>query len=297
MQTAILYNPVAGRGRARATVDQVVDEARRLFGEVRLLATERPGDGVRLAREAAEQGAARLLVVGGDGTVHEAANGVMQVAAQRRPALAVVPEGTGNDFAKLTGTHGRGPRTAVRGIAAGRPARFDLGEAWGEYFVNTLGVGLDAEVARQLRSVKRLRGTLAYAVALLKALRTIRPVALTIEAGAERFEGEWLLAAVGVGPVEGGGFHLLPGARPDDGLLDLCAVRPLAFGKLLALIPTVMAGKHGRFREVSLRRADRITFRGTEPLAIHSDGELRAPGDRELVLTLHPGALPVILAG
>ena len=78
MTTAILYNPVAGRGRARATVDAVVDEACRHWRDVELLATEAPGDGVRLGKLAAEQGVSRVIVVGGDGTVHEAANGILR---------------------------------------------------------------------------------------------------------------------------------------------------------------------------------------------------------------------------
>ncbi|MBW8773328.1 MAG: diacylglycerol kinase family lipid kinase, partial [Gemmatimonadetes bacterium] len=170
MSTAILYNPVAGRGKARATVAAVVDEATRHFQEVELLATERAGDGVRLGKLAAERGFAQVIVVGGDGTVHEAANGLLAAGVPRLPALTVVPEGTGNDFAKLVGTDGLGAREAVRRLAQGERAHFDVGEAWGEFFVNTLGIGLDAEVATHLREVKHLRGTLAYGSALLRAL-------------------------------------------------------------------------------------------------------------------------------
>ncbi len=296
MSTAILYNPVAGRGKAKATVAAVVDEARRHFRDVELLATEAPGDGVRLGRSAAERGVERIIVVGGDGTVHEAANGILAAKLARLPSLTVVPEGTGNDFAKLVGTDGLGPREAIIGIVKGEIAHFDVGEAWGEYFVNTLGVGLDAEVAAHLREVKHLRGTLAYGSALLRALRTHRDVELEITVGAEKFTGQWLLVAVGIGAVEGGGFHLMPGARPDDGLLDVCAIRPVNMARLLALVPMVMLGKHGRFPEVCMGRTDKITFRAPTPIALHSDGELRCPGATELAITLHPGRLNVIRA-
>ena len=297
MSTAILYNHVAGRGKARATVAAVVDEARRHFRDVELLATEVPGDGVRLGRLAAEQGMERVIVVGGDGTVHEAANGILRTQRATLPALTVVPEGTGNDFAKLVGTDRCGAREAVRRIARGQVAKFDVGEAWGEYFVNTLGVGLDAEVARHLCGVTYLRGTLAYGKALLAALRTYRDVELEVIVGTEQFTGRWLMVAVGIGAVEGGGFHLMPAARPDDGLLDICAIRPVPLLRLLALVPMVMLGRHERFRECWVGRTDRITFRGTQPLAIHADGELRAPGATELVITLHAGLLSVIRAG
>ncbi len=296
MSTAILYNPVAGRGRAKATVAAVVDEARRHFRDVELVATEGPGDGVRLGRQAAEQGVERIIVVGGDGTVHEAANGILSARLARLPSLTVIPEGTGNDFAKLVRTDRLGPRQAVRAIVKGQLARFDVGEAWGEFFVNTLGVGLDYEVARHLRSVKYLRGTPAYGKALLMALGGFRDLELELEVGPDRFTGRWLTVAVGIGAVEGGGFHLMPGARPDDGLLDICAIRPVPLLRLLALVPTVMLGKHAGFREVWLGRSDRVTFRAPVPIAIHADGELRAPGATELVITLHAGLLSVIRA-
>ncbi len=296
MSTAILYNPVAGRGKAKATVNAVVDEARRHFRDVELLATEAPGDGVRLGRSAAERGVERVIVVGGDGTVHEAANGILAAKLARLPSLTVVPEGTGNDFAKLVGTDGLGPREAIVGIVKGQIAHFDVGEAWGEYFVNTLGIGLDAEVASQLRSVKHFRGTLAYGMALVAALRIYQDLELEIEVGQERFTGKWLMVAVGIGAVEGGGFHLMPGARPDDGFFDVCAIRPVPMLKLLALVPTVMAGQHHRFRECWMGRTEKITFRAPTAIALHADGELRCPGATELAITLHPGRLNVIRA-
>jgi diacylglycerol kinase (ATP) len=297
MSTAIIYNPVAGRGKARATVDAVVDEARRHFPGVEVLPTEAPGDGVRRGREGAERGFERVLVVGGDGTVHEAANGILGAKTTHRPLLSVIPEGTGNDFAKLVGTVKLGPREAVRRLARGTPARFDVGEAWGEYFVNTLGVGLDAEVTMHLKGVKRLRGTLAYGKALLGALRTYDDVEIALEIGTERWEGKWLMIAVGIGAIEGGGFHLMPGARPDDGLLDVCAIRPTPLLRLLSLIPRVMLGTHPSCPEVWLGRATRLTLRGTQPITLHADGELRSPGEREVTIELHAGVLPVLRVG
>jgi diacylglycerol kinase (ATP) len=294
--TAILYNPAAGRGKARATIDAVVDEARKRFGEVEVLPTEGPGDGVRRGREAAERGMARILVVGGDGTVHEATNGMLRSGVATLPAIAVIPEGTGNDFAKLIGTDGLSPREAVRRLARGTPARFDVGEGWGEYFVNTLGVGLDAEVTKHLQKVKRLRGTLAYGKALLGALGTYEDIELEVEVGGEKFSGKWLLVAVGIGAVEGGGFNLMPDARPDDGLLDICAIRPTPLLRLLTLIPRVMLGSHTRESRCWMGRGTEVRFKGASPLTIHSDGELRSTGSTELVVTLHAGVLPVIRA-
>lgn len=296
MTTAVIFNPAAGRGRARATVDAVVDEAARHFGPVTVLATERPGDGVRLGTEAARRGFERVLAVGGDGTVHEVANGILAAATATPPALSVVPQGTGNDFAKLVGTYGTSPREAVRRIAQGRPARFEVGEAWGECFVNSLGIGLDHEVPYHLKSVTHFRGTPAYAIALCKALGGYRDIGLEVEIDDQRFDGRWLTVAVGVGAIEGGGFHIMPGAVPDDGLLNVCAIRPVPIARLVVLIPLVMAAKHTGLREVHHTKARRIRFRGTAPLKIHSDGELRSPGATEVEITIRPAALSVLKA-
>lgn len=296
MSTAILYNPAAGRGRARSAIAKIALEVRRTFPAVELFSTEGPGDGKRLGRLIAEQGFERLIVVGGDGSVHDAANGILTAAGTHRPLVTVIPVGTGNDFAKLVGTHGHAPPEAVRLLAHGTPGRFDVGEAWGEYFVNSLGVGLDHEVPFHLQSVKRLRGTPAYALALLKALRGYRDIALTIDIGGVSHTGRWLTAAIGIGAVEGGGFHMMPGARPDDGLFDICTVRPAPLWRLLGFIPLVMLGKHGGLREVTLARATSVTFHGDAPLKIHSDGELRSNGSHQLAVTLKPGVLPVLKA-
>lgn len=297
MSTAIIYNPVAGRGKARATVDAVVDEARKQFGDIEVLPTEAPGDGVRRGREAAEKGMKQIIVVGGDGTVHEATNGLLRSGVADLPAIAVVPEGTGNDFAKLIGTDGLGPREAVRRLATGTPGMFDVGEAWDEYFVNTLGVGLDAEVTMHLKKVKRLRGTLAYGKALLGALGTYSDIELEVDVGEDRFSGKWLLVAVGIGAVEGGGFNLMPSALPDDGLLDICAIRPTPLVRLLTLIPSVMMGTHTNDSRCWMGRGTEVRLKGSAPLTIHSDGELRSTGSHEVVIALHKGVLPVIKAG
>ena len=297
MSTALLYNPAAGRGRARGAIARVLREMKRAFGAVELFSTTAPGDGVRLGAEIAGEGFERLIVVGGDGSVHEAANGMLRSGAPRLPLLSVVPVGTGNDWAKLVGTYGHGVREVAHRLVRGTPARFDVGEAWGEYFVNSLGLGLDHEVPYHLQSIKRLRGTPAYAVALFKALRGYREIPLEVQIDGTTYDGQWLTVAVGIGPIEGGGFHLMPGARPDDGLFDVCAVRPASLLRIAMLVPLVMMARHTRLKEVTLARATTVTFRGRTPVKIHADGELRSNGSHELTVAIRAGVLPVLKAG
>lgn len=296
MSTALLYNPAAGRGLAPRLRDRALRAARVHWPRIELLETERAGDGVRLAQDAAQAGIERLLVLGGDGTVHEAANGVLTSRAPELPAIGVIPCGTGNDFAKLVGTAHCRPEEAIRRLANGTLVRFDVGEAWGECFVNSAGIGLDADVAEHLRTVKRLRGTAAYTLALLRTLRAFRPRRLDVVLGDETWSDRWTAIVFGNGPVEGGSFRLTPTAKPDDGELDLCAVTALGMTRLLALIPTLFWGGHGGYREVRLRRVTTVTIRSPdEPLQLHLDGELRSTGAREVVVQVRPASLPVLV--
>ncbi|MGB7212442.1 MAG: diacylglycerol kinase family protein [Gemmatimonadales bacterium] len=297
MPTALLYNPAAGRGLAPRLRDRALRAARAHWPRIELLETERAGDGVRLAQDAAQSGFDLILVLGGDGTVHEAANGVLGSRAPTLPSIGVIPCGTGNDFANLVGTARCRPEEAIRRLAAATQARFDVGEAWGEYFVNSAGIGLDADVAYELRTVKRLRGTAAYALALLRTLHTFRPRQLEVTVGAETWSGRWTAVVLGNGPVEGGSFRLTPDAKPDDGELDLCAVTELPMARLLTLIPTLFWGGHGRYREVRLRRVTTVTIRSPEgPLRLHLDGEIRSTGAAEVVIQVRPATLPVLVA-
>lgn len=300
MSSALLYNPAAGRGLAPRLRDRALRAAALHWPRIELLETRGPGDGVRLAREAVAAGVERLLVLGGDGTVHEAANGLLGAGAPTAPLppIGVIPCGTGNDFAKLVGTARCRPEAAVRRLAAGTLARFDTGVAWGEHFINSAGIGLDADVAHELRTVKRIRGTAAYALALLRTLSTFRSRRLDVTVDGQTSSGRWTAVVIGNGPVEGGSFRLTPDARPDDGRLDLCAVAEVGVGRLLALIPTLFWGGHGRFREVRLAQVTSVIVRSPEePLRLHLDGEIRSTGATEVEFQVRPATLPVLLGG
>ena len=294
MPTALLYNPAAGRGLAPRLRDRALAAAARHWPGLELLETKGPGDGVRLAAEAARAGVERLLALGGDGTIHEAANGILAAGVAAPPPLGVLPSGTGNDFAKIVGTWRLTPEEAIRRLATAEVKRYDVGSAWGEVFINSLGIGFDADVAHELRTVRRLRGTAAYALALFRTLRQLRGRTLDVTVGDETWSGSWAALVFGNGPIEGGSFRLTPDARPDDGLLDLCAVTELSVPRLLAVIPTLFWGGHRDFKEVRLRRVTSVTIRSPhEPLMAHLDGEIRT-GAPEMTVSVRAAVLPVL---
>lgn len=250
---------------------------------------------MELARAAAGS-ADRLLAVGGDGTVHEVANGLLASGRDPLPPLGVVPAGTGNDFVKMTGTARLGPEAAVAALAAGTARRFDVGRAWDEWFVNSLGVGLDADVARRVNAYKHWPGAAGYVVAALQAImhREARP--LRVRTDGSEWHGPVTVLEVGIGPCAGGVFYLTPDARPDDGLLDVCVVGAFGLRFLVTRAHRVLTGRHTTLEEVRMSRGTQVAITAEDgPLLAHLDGEVRAPGRRELDITLHPAALPVLV--
>jgi diacylglycerol kinase (ATP) len=290
-------NPAAGHGRSARFREEVLVAARRHWGEVTLELTERPGHATELAR-AHGGGVERVIAVGGDGTVHEVANGLLTAGRATPPPLGVVSVGTGNDFAKMTSSARLRPAEAIAAFATGGTRLFDVGLAWGEYFVNSLGVGLDADVARRVNMYKHWPGALGYVVAALQAIIHRRSLRLRIEADGESWSGPTVVLEVGVGPCAGGVFYLTPDARPDDGLLDVCAIGPFGLGFLLTKAPRVLKGRHTTLPQVRMAKCTRLRVESADgPLIAHLDGELRSPGTEVLEVTLRRAVLPVLVAG
>ncbi len=303
----LVVNPGAAGGRG-ARVGALAAEGLRLRGlAVEVRETTAPRAASDLALVAARGGAATVVAVGGDGTVHEVAEGLMRAGerAEERPVLGVVPAGTGNDFAKLVGVE-RGLDRALDVIAAGTARVWDVGRArWKggeggeEVFVNAVGTGIDVEVVRQLDRLSRLPGVVSYVVALLRALRGYRAVGLDLRIDGARASRDVMMIVVANGRCIGGGFHVCPAARPDDGWLDTCVVDEVGLPGIARIIPRILRGRHGGDRAVSIGRAREVLIvaRGPEDLFFQLDGELREPrGARELDVHILPGALRVLVS-
>ncbi len=295
----VIVNPASAGGGGARMVSRIEEGLGRRGVEFRLRRTESPGHATSLAHRAAEEGRERILAVGGDGTIHEIANGIL--AAGGGASLAVLPTGTGNDFYRMVGAPSdldAALDTAARGV----PRSFDVGLArWdgGErHFVNLFGIGIDVEVLRRREGFRRLPGLTQYLAALLSALVRFRPFAVEVEVEGERIRAEpTLLSAVTVGPSIGGGFLVSPTAVADDGLLDLCFVAAMSFGRVVRCIPRVIRGTHGDLDEVSLRRARTFRFRSADgrPFHFQFDGDLAPGTTAEVVVEIVPGALKVLV--
>lgn len=257
--------------------------------------TERPGHGTELAANAAQDGARYVIAVGGDGTVHEVANGLL--SARSDAALGVVPIGSGNDFAKLVGVYRHDPARAIARLVTAEPRRFDAGRVLDEWFVNTMGFGFGPAVVRTRNAMPDLRGFLSYLVPVLRTFTTFRPPLFDVRAAGFAERGYMMMVEVCNGTTAGGSYRFAPDADPTDGKLDVCLIRRVSLPRFLLAIPRVMRGTHAGMREVALVRTAELVIRSPEaPLLLHLDGELREPGVHECTVKIERGKLNVLVA-
>ncbi len=301
----VILNPTAGDGRAGRAAEPILVGLERRGIEADIVSTGGPREAVALGLEAARARYDIIIAAGGDGTVHEVANGLLKALAQGvdGPALAVLPVGTGNDFAKLVGPLGD-LEASLDIVAAGRLRRFDAAvAAWEDreqWFVNAAGTGIDVEVVRQ---IQRRRGRPSpaiakYLAAVVRALVTYRAIPLRFHFDTDVIDRDTMIIAAANGRCIGGGFWICPRAEPADGRFDICIVNKLSFLGAMRALPLIMRGKHEQHRKVEMFRASTVVIEalGPDPLFFQLDGELHEPpGLRKLSLRLVPSALPVLV--
>jgi len=304
----VILNPAASSGRGGRLHPRIEAGLASRDIPFTLHRSEAPGHAEALAREAAASGADLILVVGGDGTIHEVANGLLKGDGVP-PPIAVVPVGTGNDFFRMVAGK-RDVDAALDSLLDGSERSFDVGRARFDgrdvYFVNLLGVGVDVEVLRRRESFPRLKGLPQYLAALVSALFTFRPfsVQVTIRDEAKTgdpdvIEDRTILMAVTVGPSVGGGFMLNPAASPYDGLLDLFFVKTLGMLKLARYIPKVIRGTHQGVPELLQRQilAAELKRSDGEAFFFEMDGETMPDPVTRLEFEVCPKLLRVVVPG
>jgi diacylglycerol kinase (ATP) len=298
----LILNPVANHGRSL----QVAADLRPLMAEYNAdwSGTDYPGHAAELARQAGEQGYDLVVAVGGDGTVHEVVNGLMQVSEKKRPALGIVPLGSGNDFAHILGIPAN-PAEALQSALTGASHILDVAvvrdeNGRTEYFNNTLGIGFDGVVTIRSRKITRIHGFMMYLIAVVQTIiLNFKPMNLHVETESETWEQPTLMLTIGNGPREGGGFLVTPDAKLDDGILHYGAIRKVSRLMMFRLIPEVMKGTHGRFKPVRLGTCKKMTVVSDVALYVHADGEIYAgfgTDVRQLAIEVFPGAIRFLKA-
>lgn len=296
VDTCVIYNPASGRGRS----------ARRLAGVRRAWAnraafwpTSAPGQGEALALQAATEGFATVAAAGGDGTVHEVANGLLR-SERRDVVLAILPTGSANDYASSLGVDANWwqrdePTLQSRAVDVGvvrAPGR-------SRYFVNGLGLGFNGMVTCESRRIRWLQGVALYGLAVLRTVcfrYQLNPMSLRIDEQERRTPTLALSLALG---RREGNFVVAPQAVLDDGLFDYIHAGPLRRRDLVRLLPSLFGGGGlpCAYPNLWLGRCRKVRLQAESPLVVHTDGELFCvpeEGVRELEIDLLPKALRVL---
>jgi diacylglycerol kinase (ATP) len=288
----VLANPTAGRGKAGRLIGRVTAELNALGIDHHIQVSGSAADLERLAREAAESGVDIVAVLGGDGSVGAAANGLVG----SRTALAPLPAGTGDDFAKAIGP-GR-LDAATRLLAAPDIRDVDVVQvtAGGQErcYVNIAGAGFDSEVNETANAMSlKLGATGTYVVAVLKTLRRFVPAHYEIEVDGQRTVTDAMLVVVGNSTSYGGGMRVVPDARIDDGVLDICIVHALSTPAFLRAFPRVFRGTHTSHPKVTMLRGTRVSVEANRRIQVYADGE--RVGSLPAVFEIRPGALRLVV--
>ncbi len=294
--TVVIVNPESNGGRTRVRWPALEGRLRDAVGKVEIVETDGPGGGDRAAREAARAGADRIVVVGGDGSLSEAATGVLDEGFGDRIALGWLPMGTGCDFGRSVGVS-RDPARALASLARGARRRVDVGAITFEgeggvertrRFLNVASFGLsgltDLHVARAGRS---LGPTAAFLIGSLRAIRDYAPPLVGIDIDGERvFEGEVAMAVAANGRFFGSGMEIAPGAVVDDGLLTVLVVSWMSKPRLVANLPSLYRGTHVTHPNVTVlsgKRMEAHALRGEALLDVDGEPLGALPATVELV--------------
>jgi len=298
----IILNPMADMGNAWR-VARDLRSITEQHGGVDWSGTVYPGHAIELAKQAGEQGYDMVIAMGGDGTVHEVMNGLMQIPEDKRPTLGVVPVGSGNDFAYAIGVPTKSEHALLHALES-EPSSVDLGlmtdeHGKKEYFDNTLGIGFDTIVTIRSHRLPLLRGFLMYLAAVIQTiLLNHNPIHVKIETDIETLDEHVLMTTLCNGGREGGGFMFSPDSKMTDGIMEFLLVRKVSRPMMFRLLPEFMNGTHRRFtKQIRMGACKKLSITADAPLYIHADGEVYSSfgsNIRKATFEILPNALKVV---
>lgn len=292
-RTLVIVNPMAKHGETEKLVPVVEQLLMSVPHDT--VTTAHTGHAAEIA--AGATGYSTVLAVGGDGTVHEVLNGLMHHPAASRPALGLIPTGSGNDTRRTLGIS-EDIADAVLQFQSGERRPFDVGVCNGIHFNNSFAAGLDARVtakAVEYKTTKKRSGLWLYLTALMHVLfHELRgeQVRMTLD-GEAPYDTEMLIVAVTNGPTYGGGFFITPDSKPDDGVFDMCVIDPLSLPECLWRLPFVIMGKHTRMKPVHMSRHTSVVIEADHPVPAQVDGEVLL--EKRYEISMLPGAITCIV--
>jgi diacylglycerol kinase (ATP) len=289
-----VVNPAAGGGRAAKAIPELQKaiQARQL--EARLYITDFAGQATQLVQKIPVL--EPIIVVGGDGTLHEVIRGLLDGQARSERVVGLLPLGTGDDFARGVGLPIANLEAALDVVLRGRSRWFDAARIGSRSFLNGFGVGFDAQVARTVKSTpKGLPGSLRYLMAIFQELSALEPRPVKVFADEILVhDGAALLVAIMNLKGYGGGLKINPNGNGSDGLLEIVIAKKFSKLGTIGILPLLAQGKHLGHKEVQVLEAKNIRLEWRDIMPAHVDGELLEPA-RVFELAVLPEAISVFV--
>lgn len=285
----IIANPAAGHGQGESWINRLQRRLQQNGEKYELLKTRRPGHAMELARQLAESGERRIVVLGGDGTIAE----VIPALAETDLELGILPVGTGNDLARSLGIPLNDLEASLEVLRGGRLRRIDIGWERDRLFALMAAVGYPSLVSEETNKMKRLKGTAAFFAAVYKALGRMKVLSVHMVLDGEPLELECTSVMVQNTPYCGGGQLVAPAASLEDGMLDVVVIGAVGKLSMMYHFPKVYRGTHIEHPAFSVFRARSVEVRTESPLPKMFDGDLC--GTTPLEAKSIGGALSVVV--
>lgn len=289
-QILVIVNPAASRGGVIKALEKVRSLTRehKDYCSFDFMITENPEHATELTRSHASEHDV-VAAFGGDGTVNEVVQGLVGSTTP----LALIPFGTGNDFARSAGIP-LNLESAINLICRGTASPCDVGFVNGRYFINAVGIGFDGRTNYEAGQIRWLRGPLAILLAILRTMRYWKAVPMIVTVDNEVISGTTYLVDIGNGSSVGGGLKLTPQARINDGILSVCHVGNISPMKIIMNFGRLKNGTVEEMQEVSIYYGSNITVESEMPMPVHVDGEVLGLEVKHLDLRILPAAIQLV---
>lgn len=265
----VVWNPFAG-GKTKAHIKKLADALTSNEIKYQVFDTHESKSALKTVAAHLDQTFTDLIVVGGDGTINESINGLKSDIP-----VAIIPSGTGDDFIKNVSI-GKSVDEHIETAINGKVIRIDLGLCNDRKFVNGVGIGFDGQIVEDMtaKPVRFLKGHAAYYYHVLRILGGYRekPFRFSLDDGQLR-EKDLILLTIGNGTTFGGGFKLMPEARIDDGVLEICEIGKISPLRRFLNISKLSNGTHGSLKEVTFHKSKEVIVEKNNHLFAHIDGE------------------------
>lgn len=297
MTAKVILNPYAARWKAESRRTEIESALRNAGLDYELVLTERPEHGIELAAEAVRAGFDPIVAGGGDGSISEVVNGMMQAEGKGKlPKLGILPLGTANDLIDNLAM----PKeldAAAKIITAGRHRMLDVCEVNRRYFINNAGIGLEPYVTTIQQRMGYVKGILRYLLATLTAIARNPQWTMQLEWEGGSYEGPTTLVSIGNFPRTGGIFYTVPHANGFDGQLTFVYGYLPTRLAILSVLPKTMKAGEGNYVEhpaVHEHNSPWLNVKVTPGSPAHADGELFTEDIQDLNYRIHPARLALL---